>query len=66
MAVQITSVIRDVAELKQQVERFEREHDAQHRAEAQARTISRRWAIATAIAFLAAIEGPLIYLVQLH
>ena len=66
MSVQITEVIKDVSALQQQVATFQREHEELHRREASARVVSRRWAIATAIAFLAAVEGPLIYLVQLH
>jgi hypothetical protein len=66
MSVQITEVIKDVAALQQQVTKFESDHEEQHRREASARIVSRRWAVATAIAFLAAIEGPLLYLVHVH
>jgi hypothetical protein len=66
LSVQITEVVKDVSALQVQMREFQREHEELHRREASARIASRRWAIATAVAFLAAIEGPLIYLVQLH
>lgn len=66
VSVQLTEVIKDVGALQNQVAAFERDHQAQHQQEALARVISRRWAVATAIAFLAAIEVPLLYLVHVH
>jgi hypothetical protein len=66
MSVQITEVIKDVSALQQQLGTFQREHEDQHRREATARVVGRRWAIGTAVAFLVAIEGPLAYLIHVH
>jgi hypothetical protein len=66
MSVQLAEVIKDVGALQHQVTRFEQDHEEQHRREQAARVIGRRWAVATSIAFLAAIEIPLLYLVHVH
>lgn len=66
LSVQMTEVIKDVTEVKNDLGLFRREHGEQHAGEHQARVVARRWAIATLIAALAAIEGPLLYLIHVH
>ena len=63
ISVQLTEVIKDVADVKNDLASFRRDHEDQHRREYQARTTSRRWMIATLIAALAVIETPLLILV---
>lgn len=62
LSVQMTEVIKDVTEVKTDLGLFRREHGEQHAGEQQSRVIARRWAIATFVAALAAIESPLLYL----
>ena len=63
LAVQITEVIKDVNEVKDDLRGFRRDHESQHRAEASARVTSRRWAITALIAVWMALEGPIAYLI---
>lgn len=56
LAAQISEVIKDVADLRQEL----RDHDRQHAEEKRARTITRRWVITAVIAVLALVETPLI------
>src|SRR5260370_41282915 len=59
LSTQLAEVIKDVATvaLDQQA------HAREHQAERASRTSARRWAIATGVAALAAVEAPLAYLI---
>lgn len=59
---QITDLAKDVSAVAVRQEK----HDREHASDAKARASSRRWMIGTGIAFLAMIEGPLIYLISMH
>ena len=52
---QLTDVVKDLAELKGEVDKRFDAHMREHALEAQARIAARRWAIGTAIAGLAII-----------
>jgi hypothetical protein len=60
--VQLTDLAKDVAALGARMDT----HDREHESEARDRRSSRRWMVATAIAFMAMLETPLIYLVSVH
>lgn len=59
LAVQVAEVIKDVADLKREVEQRLDVHERQHEKEAAQRSSNRRWAVATVVAAIAAIDGPL-------
>jgi hypothetical protein len=73
LAVQLQELAKDVASLSTGLAAHERshaEHDAQtaraRADEARARIAGRRWMAGAAIALLAAIDGPMLYLIGRH
>lgn len=62
LATQMAEVIKDIGGLNLRMD----QHEARHEQEKRDRLSARRWMIATAIAFLACIDGPIIYLIQAH
>lgn len=63
LQTQITDLAKDVAGLSARMDR----HDEDHKRDEAARRAARRWMIATAIAALTAVEGPLVYVItHLH
>jgi hypothetical protein len=58
IAVQVAEVIKDVADLRQDM----RDHQRGHEKENQSRSSARRWAWGFGLAALAAIESPLFWL----
>lgn len=62
LAVQMTEVIKDVNEVRQDL----RDHRHEHETEARARQASRRWAWGLAVVLFAAVESPLIALLVHH
>lgn len=60
LATQMAEVIKDIGALNVRMD----QHEARHGREQKERVSSRRWLIGVAVAFLAAIDGPLIYLIQ--
>ena len=56
LAAQIAEVIKDVADLRQEL----RDHDRTHQEEKRGRIVSRRWVITAVIAVLTLVETPLI------
>jgi hypothetical protein len=59
LSVQVAEVIKDVSDMRRELD----EHGKQHQAEAAARQSGRRWLVGSAIALVAAVEGPLLFLV---
>ena len=60
LSVQVAEVIKDVNELRHPVgARFDA-HDRKHEQEESRRISARRWAVATVIAAVAAVDGPLV------
>jgi len=59
LAVQLTEVIKDVADLRSEL----RDHRAEHKEESAARSAARWKLIFVALTLFAAIEGPLLTLV---
>lgn len=62
LASQMAGIQKDIGALNLRMD----QHEARHEKEKQERVISRRWLFGMAVAFLAAIDGPLIYLIQRH
>lgn len=58
LASQISDVIKDVSDLRQEL----KDHDKSHKEQEAQRATSRRWAIMAIIALLTVIETPLIYI----
>ena len=59
ISVQMTEVIKDVADIKAKVDAHSSVHDQEERQ----RVLSRRWLIGTILAMMALIETPILYLV---
>ena len=60
LAVQLTEVVKDVAELKTEMRGWFRDHEEMHRVEERSRLSTRRWTIGIIIAAVAAVDGPLV------
>lgn len=60
LAVQLTEVVKDVAELKTEMRGWFRDHEDTHRAEERSRLSARRWTIGIIVAAVAAVDGPLV------
>jgi hypothetical protein len=63
ISVQMTEVIKDVAEVRNELSQFREAHVRQHEREAAARTMSRRWAWGFAAVGVGSVWAPLLYLV---
>lgn len=59
---QLTEVVKDVTELKSEVNSRFAEHQRQHEREQADRAVNRRWGIGLAVAVLAAVGGLYPYL----
>lgn len=62
LAVQLTEVIKDLAELKHDVESRFNAHARAHEKDEAKRVSARRWTVATVVAAVAAVDGPLVTL----
>ena len=63
---QLTDVIKDVLELKSEINKRFEEHQRQHERDETTRSSNRRWTLGFGVAVLAAIGGLYPYLAQLH
>lgn len=63
---QLTDVIKDVLELKSEVNKRFADHQRLHEREEDQRSANRRWALGFGVAILAAIGGLYPYLAHLH
>lgn len=61
LSTQMADVLKDVGGLNLRMDQHEHRHEQEQRD----RITSRRWLIGIAIAFLAAIESPLIYMITI-
>lgn len=64
LSVQMSEVIKDVADLKGELDKFRVAHNTQHDTERRDRIITRRWIIATLVAAITVIEPPLLILLS--
>jgi hypothetical protein len=65
LSVQMTEVIKDIAELKADSRARWDHHEAQHTTEAQTRLVGRRWLIAIGVACLGSMAAVLGLLIQI-
>lgn len=63
LAVQLTEVIKDVNDVKREVEQRFDAHERQHEREETRRVSGRRWMVGAIIAAVAAVDGPIVTVV---